>query len=151
MERLIDDLSKRLADTRSRREAFRLVCGALMGGLAAACQTTTPTASCATNECLGSDGVCYGPCSGNSYCTTNPGNLNCSSPSAGGVYCCSAPNPGGGTSFCPAGSCYIRSAFICCPSGYLNYGGAGYGCFATRAQCLDASGGKCWYETSCIA
>jgi hypothetical protein len=149
MERLIDDLAQRVASTSSRREAFRLVVGAMFGGLAAACQMTQPNPTCSDGQCLGSDGKCYGPCTGNSYCTTTPGNLNCSSPSPGGVYCCSAPTQG--TTYCQPGSCYIRSAFTCCPNGFLNYAGAGYGCFATRSQCLDASGGKCWYETSCIA
>lgn len=51
---------------------------------------------------------------------------------------------------CSSGSCYIRSANVCCPNGYLNYAGAGYGCYTNRQSCLDASGGKCWYETSCI-
>lgn len=51
---------------------------------------------------------------------------------------------------CKPGSCWIRSAFVCCPAGYLNYAGAGSGCFATRDACLNAGGGKCWYETSCI-
>lgn len=51
---------------------------------------------------------------------------------------------------CSAGSCWIRSASVCCPNGYLNYAGAGSGCFSTRTACLNAGGGKCWYETSCI-
>jgi hypothetical protein len=67
------------------------------------------------------------------------------------VYCCSGSNGGGNSNHCQAGYCYIRSAFTCCPNGLLNYAGAGYGCYATQAACLNASGGKCWYETSCIA
>lgn len=55
----------------------------------------------------------------------------------------------GPTTYC-TNACYIRSANVCCPNGYLNYGGAGYGCYQTRQACLNASGGKCWYETSCI-
>ena len=51
---------------------------------------------------------------------------------------------------CKAGYCYIRSAYTCCPNGYLNYAGAGAGCYASRDACLNAGGGKCWYETTCI-
>ena len=51
---------------------------------------------------------------------------------------------------CPSGACWIRSASVCCPNGFLNYAGAASGCFSTRNACLNAGGGKCWYETSCI-
>lgn len=59
------------------------------------------------------------------------------------------PTTGSGAK-CSTGYCWIRSASVCCPNGYLNYAGAGAGCFATRTACLNAGGGKCWYETSCI-
>lgn len=58
--------------------------------------------------------------------------------------------PDGGGNKCKPGYCWIRSAYTCCPNGYLNYAGAGAGCFSTRSACLNAGGGKCWYETSCI-
>ena len=61
---------------------------------------------------------------------------------------CYYPTEPGAANKCTSG-CYIRSASVCCPSGYLNYAGAGYGCFATHQACLNASG-RCWYETSCI-
>jgi hypothetical protein len=53
--------------------------------------------------------------------------------------------PGGN---CSPGFCYIRSANTCCPNGYLNYAN-GKGCYANRTDCLNAGGGKCYWETSC--
>lgn len=58
------------------------------------------------------------------------------------------PKPGPSNK-CGVGYCWIRSASVCCPSGFLNYAGAGYGCYASHQACVKASG-KCWYETSCI-
>jgi hypothetical protein len=63
---------------------------------------------------------------------------------------CYFPTEPAVTSKCAPGYCYIRSAYTCCPNGYLNYAGAGSGCYARRDDCLKAGGGKCWYETSCI-
>lgn len=51
---------------------------------------------------------------------------------------------------CNSGSCFIRSANVCCPYPYTYYGGAAYGCYTNQSDCLRASGGKCWYETTCI-
>ena len=65
------------------------------------------------------------------------------------VWACYLPIEPVSQTKCSAGSCWIRSASVCCPSGFLNYAGAGYGCYASHQACLNASG-KCWYETSCI-
>jgi len=64
--------------------------------------------------------------------------------------CFYVPTDPGNTTKCSPGYCYIRSAYTCCPNGYLNYAGAGSGCFSTRDACLRAGGGKCWWESSCI-
>jgi hypothetical protein len=148
MEQLFDSLSRTLATATSRRDALRMVFGALFGGVVASACASPTKPSCSADECLGTDNACYGPCPSGSYCTSNPGNANCSRPTSGGVYCCTTSTGGGNK--CQAGNCWIRSAFVCCPNGYLNYAGAGYGCYSTQAACLNASGGKCWYETSCI-
>ena len=51
---------------------------------------------CGAGQCGGSDGYCYGPCAIGS-CTTSPSGT-CSSPSAGGVYCCTSGSGSGGGS-----------------------------------------------------
>lgn len=149
MDQLFDNVSRRLAAVKSRREIFRIFLGLMFGTIAApACVAPTGPSTC--DGCVGSDGRCY-TCSGDTYCTTNPGNDSCSR-SSGGVYCCRASGGvvNSSTRYCPPGQCYIRSAFWCCPSNMLNYAGAGSGCHSTREACLNAGGGKCWYETICI-
>ena len=149
MEQFFDNISRQLAQAPTRRDAIRIVLGAIFGTIVApACVTpSSPTSDC--SGCIGTDGRCY-TCSGGDYCTTNPtGGGSCSRPT-GGVYCCtSASGPVSGTQ-CSPGFCYIRSAFICCPNGFLNYAGAAAGCFSSRTDCLNAGGGKCWYETVCF-
>lgn len=56
---------------------------------------------------------------------------------------------------CSPGYCYIRSANVCCPNGYLYYAGGSGGCNATLTACNSAGTNKpgnstCWSETSCI-
>lgn len=68
--------------------------------------TKAPT-TCKTGSCLGSDGLCYGPCSSGAYCTTSPSG-NCSAASAGGVYCCT-----GGTTGCTPTGCPSSAPWKC--------------------------------------
>jgi hypothetical protein len=63
--------------------------------------------SCDPDECLGTNGLCYGPCASGSSCTTTPSG-DCSQPSAGGVYCCNTSGSGyqptgGGNATCECG------------------------------------------------
>ncbi|HYE88876.1 MAG TPA: hypothetical protein VEA16_21105 [Vicinamibacterales bacterium] len=149
MEQFFDDLSRQLARATTRRDAFRVLITALVGTvIAPACVMPTTTGpSC--SGCEGTDGRCY-TCSGDTYCTTNPPSSGSCSRPTGGVYCCSSVSNQVSGRQCQTGSCYIRSAFVCCPNGFLNYAGAGSGCYASRTDCLNAGGGKCWYETTCI-
>lgn len=152
MEQFFDNLSRQLAQSPTRRDAIRAIIAALVGAvIAPACvMPTTPTGGgCA--GCVGSDGRCY-TCSGGTECTTDPrGGGQCSSPSAGGVYCCTFTTTTVSSRQCNPGFCYIRSAFVCCPNGFLYYSGASSGCWTNSTDCLNAGGGKCWYETTCIA
>jgi hypothetical protein len=57
---------------------------------------------------------------------------------------------------CSPGYCYIRSAHVCCPNGYLYYA-AGLGCYATLTACQTAQykagspqNSTCYSEGSCI-
>lgn len=97
----------------------------------AGCYSPTTTASCASGECMGSDGHCYGPCSTGS-CTTSPSG-NCSNPSAGGVYCCTSGGSGG------SGGC---TAKYCCQGEYE----CNYACYPT---CTPGSQ-PCCTSTSCV-
>jgi hypothetical protein len=150
MELFFDNLSRQLAQAPTRRDAIRIVISALFGGvIAPACAMPTSPTTSSCDGCVGNDGRCY-TCSSGSYCTTNPGGGgSCSSPQ-GGVYCCTSSTGTVSGTQCSPGFCYIRSAFVCCRNGFLNYAGAAAGCFANRDDCLRAGGGKCWYETTCI-
>jgi len=97
-ERLLDNLSRGLATATSRREALRLVLGALFGGATTFACGSPAEPSCA--GCRGTDGKCY-TCQSPFVCTTNPGRANCSNPTAGGVYCC-ATGPQSAEAFCSA-------------------------------------------------
>lgn len=101
--------------------------------LAAGCGP--PDESCAADECLGTDGVCYGPCPGGTYCTTNPSG-QCGKPSAGGVSCC----VGGGSSGngATSGGC---TSNVCC-GGLFECNGY---CYAT---CTPGSQ-PCCTSTNC--
>lgn len=77
-----------------------------------------PEKECKAGALLGSDGICYGPCTNGSYATYTPVG-NCSAASAGGVYCCI----GGSTGCTPTG----------CPSSSPWYGCGT--CWATSALC----------------
>ena len=96
---------------------------------------TTDNTSCSSGSCRGSDGKCYGPCS-EGYCTTNPSG-KCSSPSAGGVYCCSGGSDGDGkgTQYCATGQCYNPGSGRCCyrdtPYYYNGRHGGSPGCYAS--------------------
>ena len=63
------------------------------------------------------------------------------------------PAPTSVANKCSYGSCYIRSANVCCPQGYPYFSGAG--CYATLQQCQNGwpntpGNSKCYYETTCI-
>jgi hypothetical protein len=61
------------------------------------------------------------------------------------------PAPTAVANKCTNGSCYIRSANVCCPNGYLYFSGTR--CYETLAACQSSQTGgssKCYYETYCI-
>jgi len=137
MEQLFDNLSRTLAAATSRRDALRGVLSVVFGGAAMA---TLPgcanpiTPSC-TSGCLGSDNVCYS-CASGSSCASARVNSTCSTPRAGGIYCCSADNGGGGTvvtsncpSNCRSGQAYYSQYSVCCDANtpWYDPGGHGYG------------------------
>lgn len=95
--------------------------------------------TCKTGSCLGNDNKCYGPCTGGAHCTSTASG-NCSSPSAGGVYCCIGGNGGGGggggTAYCNPGNTYNYSSQMCCPNSAPYYypgthGITSAGCYAS--------------------
>ena len=96
----------------------------------AGCYSPTTGTSCGPGECMGSDGLCYACQEG--YCTTSPSG-NCSSPSAGGVYCCTSGGSGG------SGGC---TAKYCCGGLYECNGR----CYPT---CTPGSQ-PCCSSTSCV-
>lgn len=53
---------------------------------------------CAPGQCIGSDGLCYGPCAEGTCMNGASATGNCGAPSAGGVVCCEEP----GGSCCPS-------------------------------------------------
>ena len=93
--------------------------------------------SCAANQCMGYDGLCYGPCA-QGACTTTRTSSQCSNASAGGVYCCptGSGSSGGGSS---GSGC---TAQVCC-GGLYECNGA---CYAT---CVVGSQ-PCCTATECV-
>jgi hypothetical protein len=80
----------------------------LMGLLSTTLLGCQKSSVCGSGEVLGTDGKCYGPCTSGNYATLNPSG-NCSSPSAGGVYCCSNGGSSGGSgggAYCNPGNTY---------------------------------------------
>ena len=133
MDQLFDNLSRALATGTSRRDAVRGMLGVLFGGatISAISGCANPLKPSCSDGCVGSDNVCY-TCSG-STCYSSRINTTCSSPSAGGIYCCgsNSSNSGGGGSTCPcaSGQAYNATYGKCCPgsSPWYDPGGHGYG------------------------
>jgi len=110
----------------------------LMGLLSTTLLGCQKSSVCGSGEVLGTDGKCYGPCTSGNYATLNPSG-NCSSPSAGGVYCCSNGGSSGGSgggAYCNSGNTYNYSSQQCCPNSTPYYypgthGITGAGCYAS--------------------
>ena len=134
MGHAFDSLSRGLAHARSRREALQMVLSAVFGGsLASACiNSSSPSSTCSSGFCMGTDGKCYGNCSSGNHCTSTPSPLATCSNSVAGVYCCSDSatntNGGGGNSggnggggnpcICGPGWTYNFGTNWCCPNAY---------------------------------
>ena len=139
MDESFDNLMRRLAAASSRRDALRIVCGAVLGGVAfSSCGgLSSPSASCSSGQCLGTDNVCYGPCASGLFCTTSPSG-SCSAPSAGGVYCCGGSSSGGssgGSCPCNPGNTWNFLTQTCCANSHPYYypgtHGGQSGCYTT--------------------
>ena len=119
---------------------FYALLGVLFGGAAmstlAGC--ANPAGPSCSAGCLGSDNVCY-TCASGSTCASARINSDCSSPSAGGIYCCGSTTTGGGStgSGCPcaSGQAYNPQFGKCCPGDkpWYDPGGHGYsaGCYVS--------------------
>ena len=70
-----------------------------------------PKATCADDQCRGTDDKCYGPCVTGAYCTLSPSG-NCSTPVAG-VYCCAGSGGGGGGGSCTPTGCAAETPWLC--------------------------------------
>ena len=129
MSALFDDVSRILAGPSSRRQAFRLVGGALGGAVIASLglgraslgwgapvgnsQASDSGVTCPTGQkhCGGLPGIC---CGSTQFCCGSGSNIKCCNKK-----CCTSPF-GGGTVCCDKGPfcCYpFIGPPVCCPSG----------------------------------